>query len=379
MFDYATLKIIWWFLISTLFILFFILGGRDFGVCMLLPLFGKNDDERRLILNSIGSTWEGNQVWFITAGGATFAAWPIVYATAFSGLYMALFLVLLALILRPPGFDFRSKLPSKKWRNMWDGAIFISGFVPALVFGVGLGNLLLGLPFHFDQNLQSHYEGSFFQLLNPLAVVFGLCSVLILALHGGLFLQKKLPLTMVDRVRKWNALFAVGFLALFVLLGYWSNTLKGFRIESIGDVQKSLIPLTKQVSVVTQGWLANYVQTPNLWALPISAIVAGAFAFIATLLNRPTFGILMSSLAILSALLTVNAALFPFILPSSSVPNHSITLWDATSSHKTLQYMFWATIVFLPIILCYTTWVFRVMRGRQTSETAELLKKTESY
>lgn len=209
--DYVTLKFVWWFFISILFIVFFILGGRDFGVCMLLPFIGKTDEQRRLLINSIGPTWDGNQVWFITAGGATFAAWPIVYACAFSGLYIALFIVLLSLILRPPSFEFRSKLPSVKWRSIWDHGLFLSGFIPALIFGVGLGNLLLGLPFHFDDNLQSHYTGSFFQLLNPFAILFGLSSVAIIALHGGTYLQKKLPDIFHQRVIKLNFILGLFF------------------------------------------------------------------------------------------------------------------------------------------------------------------------
>jgi len=149
-FDYETLKIIWWGVVGLLLIGFAVLDGWDLGVGMLLPYVGRSDDERRVVLNSVGPTWEGNQVWFITAGGATFAAWPLVYATAFSGFYIALIVVLFALFLRPVGFDYRSKVPDPRWRGAWDWGIFVAGLVPALVFGVAFGNLLLGVPFHFD-------------------------------------------------------------------------------------------------------------------------------------------------------------------------------------------------------------------------------------
>jgi cytochrome d ubiquinol oxidase subunit II len=376
--DYATLKVIWWFFISLLFILFFILGGRDFGVSILLPFLSKNDEDRRLIINSIGSTWEGNQVWFITAGGATFAAWPIVYATAFSGLYYALFLVLLTLILRPPGIDFRSKLPSKNWRLFWDWAIFSSGFVPALVFGVALGNLLLGLPFHFDMNLQSHYEGNFFQLLNPFAILFGLCAVAILGLHGGMYLLKKLPPELTGSVMRINMILGLTFITIFLLLGIWiAWGVSGYQIHYIGDVQNNLIPIMKEVIVAPKAWLINYNQHQALWAFPIITVVAVILAIFSTAKQWATFGIVMSSLAITCALLTANAAMFPFILPSSIHPSHSVTLWDATSSHRTLAYMFWVTVVFLPIVLFYTTWVFRVLSGKMESKT--MLNKAESY
>jgi len=377
-FDYATLKIIWWFFISALFIIFFILGGRDFGVCTLIPFVGKNDDERRMLLNSIGPTWEGNQVWFVTAGGATFAAWPLVYATAFSGLYYALFLVLLALILRPPGMDYRSKLPKKSWRILWDCALFLSGFVPALVFGVGLGNLLLGLPFYFDENLQSHYEGGFFQLLNPFSVLFGLASVCILSLQGGIFLQNKLADPFALRVKKINRLLGWSFIALFIILGIWINVkLTGFHLQSIIDINQPLIPLTKEVMITQRGWAANFTHYPWLWLFPIITLISIFLTMRASQKDHSFWGMMLCSIAIITALGTVNATLFPFIVPSSTQPNHSLTVWDAVSSHRTLQYMFYVTVIFLPIVLAYTYWVFHVMRGKIS--TQETLSKQEAY
>ena len=376
--DYVTLKLVWWFFISTLFIVFFILGGRDFGVCMLLPFIGRNDEERRLVLNSVGPTWDGNQVWLITAGGATFAAWPLVYASAFSGLYVALFLVLLSLILRPPGFEFRSKLPSKTWRTIWDYSLFISGFVPALVFGVGLGNLLLGLPFYFDDILQSHYEGNFFQLLNPLGLLFGLASTMIIALHGGTYLQKKMPDSFNKRLIKVNLIAGLSFITLFILIGAWIKLrVSGFQITTIPELNGSLIPIHKEVTQVAQGWFKNYDAFPQLWSLPVITLVATLFAIFASKANKYKTAIMMSTLAITFALLTANATLFPFIIPSSVNPNHSLTLWDSTSSYRTLHYMFWVTVVFLPIVLSYTFWAFRVFTGRLEQE--QTLTLPESY
>src|SRR6185436_18910518 len=175
-FDYETLKIIWWLFVGLLLVGFALTDGWDLGVGTLLPFVGRTDDERRVVINSIGPTWEGNQVWFITAGGATFAAWPLVYASAFSGFYAALILTLFALFLRPVGFDYRSKVEDPRWRSVWDWGIFVAGFVPALVFCVAFGNLLLGIPFHFDGDQRSFYTGSFIGLLNPFALVAGLGS-----------------------------------------------------------------------------------------------------------------------------------------------------------------------------------------------------------
>ncbi len=375
--DYATLKVLWWIFISALFVIFFILGGKDFGVNILLPFLGKTDDERRLIINSIGATWEGNQVWFVTAAGATFAAWPIVYATAFSGLYYAFFLVLLTLILRPPAFDYRSKLESKLWRSTWDWCLFVSGFVPSLVLGVGLGNLLLGVPFQFNEYLQSEYTGSFWALLNPFALLFGLSAVAILMLQAGLYLQKKLPHDFEKRIIRLNVMSAVTFIVLFVLIGLWLQLgVSGFQIESIGNLQGALIPITKNVSIVPQGWLRHFNEIPALWAIPFLTVLCALLAAGCSAKRWSACGIVMGSLCITFALATANIALFPFILPSSINPNHSITLWDGASSHRTLQYMFWVTIVFLPIVLSYTAWVYKVMSGK-VENTA--LKEPEAY
>lgn len=378
MIDYVVLKFIWWFFIFALFTLFFIFGGRDFGACMLLPWIGKNDDERRMIINSIGTTWDGNQVWFITAGGATFAAWPMVYATAFSGLYIALILVLLTLILRPPGFDFRSKLPHVAWRKTWDWALFFSGFVPSLVFGVALGNIFLGFPYHFNNNMQSFYEGGFWGLINPLSVVFGVASLAILTLQGGLFIQHKLPQQIAERARKVNMLAAVVFVLAFVVLGWWLSTkVSGFTITKMPDKETSLIPLMKTVALVPSGWLANYQALPMLWGFPITTLFMILGAFLCVCARMAGIGLILNSVAIFTASATAAIALFPFVFPSSTHPSHSLTMWDATSSHLTLNYMFWAAVVFLPIIWGYTFFAFHVFRGKINKE--EVIEAPESY
>jgi len=376
-FDYATLKLLWWFIILALFIVFCMLGGRDFGVSILLPWVSDSDDERRVVINSIGSTWEANQVWFITFAAAIFAAWPIVYATSFTALYAALFLVLFTLIIRPPGIEYRSKLPSKAWRQTWDCALFLSGIVPALILGVALGNIFLGLPFHFDDNLMPHYEGGFIQLLNPFSILFGLASISILAFHGSIFLQKKLPAEYGERLKKFHILFGWGFIVLFVLIGMWIVWgVNGYHIDAMLDVNHAMNPPQKQVSVVLQGWLSNYHQYPALWVLPVVTVLAVILAMIAALNVASTLAWLLSALSLVAALLTASAALFPFILPSLTHPQHSITLWDGTSSHRTLQYMFWAVVIFLPLIVAYSSWVFSVLSGKLNKED---LKRVESY
>lgn len=375
--DYGILKLIWWFFIFALFVLFFIFGGRDFGTCILLPWVGQDDTERRMILNSIGSTWEGNQVWFVTAGGATFAAWPLLYATAFSGLYYALFLVLLSLILRPPGFDYRSKMPSLRWRKGWDFCLFLSGFVPALIFGVGLGNLFLGFPFYFDTEMNSHYQGTFFQLLTPLTVIFGLATIALLAFHGGAFLQAKVGEKVLTRLKGVNLLMGVAFCLLFIGLGWWVNQFSGYHITNLPDVNSAILPMAKVVEIQPRAWLINYQHYPSLWLLPVATIAVMVLALFFCFAGWGKSAFTLSSVAIITSLGTAAVALFPFIMPSSISPNHSLTLWDSTSSHRTLFYMFCVAVVFLPIVLSYTFWVFRVMRGKITA--SEILTKNESY
>lgn len=378
MIDYALLQLIWWFFIFTLFAFFFVFGGRDFGACILLPIIGRQDNERRMIINSIGTTWEGNQVWFITAGGATFAAWPMVYATAFSGLYIALLLVLLSLILRPPGFDFRSKLPSPLWRQSWDYALFISGFVPALVFGVALGNLFVGLPFHLNPQMQSFYEGSFWGLLNPTGLIFGVAAVLILTLQGGLFLQHKLPEPVASRARTSNILMGFLFALLFGILGWWiMKHLQGYTIMQIPEKGTAFLPFAKSVTVEPFAWIQNYHHIPPLWGFPITTFFMIIGALGCAWAGLAGIGLILNSIAIFTALATAGIALFPFILPSSINPNHSLTVWDASSSHLTLNYMFWVAIVFLPIILLYTFWAFRVFRGKIVQKI--VIDNNESY
>src|ERR1700739_2133430 len=228
--DYATLKVIWWVLIGVLLIGFALTDGFDMGAAILLPFIAKTDSERRIVVNTVGATWEGNQVWFITAGGAMFAAWPLVYAASFSGFYFAMLLVLFALFFRPVGFDYRSKRPDPRWRAGWDWALFVGGFVPALVFGVAFGNLLQGVPFRFDTDLRVSYHGSFFALLNPFALICGLLSLSMLIAHGAAFLRIKTDGAIARRASHALRITSLVALALFLAAGVLIATrIDGFR------------------------------------------------------------------------------------------------------------------------------------------------------
>ncbi len=364
MLDYFTLKILWWLLVGVLLIGFAIMDGHDMGVGTLLPFLGKDDTERRIMINTVAPHWDGNQVWFITAGGAVFAAWPMVYATAFSGLYWALLLVLFALFFRPVGFEYRSKLDDARWRSAWDYGIFAGSAVPALVFGVAFGNLFQGVPFYFDDSLRSYYTGSFWALLNPMALLFGVVSLALLTMQGATFLAHRTDGDLQRRALAAARLFALILLVAFCAAGVWVGRIDGYVIQSIGDVGGALNPLMKEVAREPGAWFANYGKWPILWLIPalggLGAVVVLAFA------RRTLLAFVASSVACLSVILTAGVALFPFVLPSSSTPGASLTAWDAVSSYTTLKVMFWAALIFTPIVLAYTGWAYRVMSGKVT-------------
>lgn len=366
--DYETMRLIWWALLGALLIGFAITDGFDMGVAILLPFLGKNDTERRVIINSIGSVWEGNQVWFITAGGALFAAWPIAYAVAFSGFYFALLLTLFALFLRPIGFDYRSKLPSQKWRNNWDIALFVGGFVPSLIFGVAFGNLLQGVPFHLDNDMRIFYTGSFWALLNPFALAAGLVSLSMLIMHGAVYLQLKTGGDINRRCKTVVTVTAIVTLALFAVAGIWVSHLDGYHIISEILPNAPSNPLAKIVQKAPGLWLDNYEHYPVLWIIPALAFIAGALTIVLSKIERPGLAFITSSLTLTSIILTAGVSMFPFLMPSSSALNSSLTVWDASSSLTTLKLMLLATLIFLPIVLVYTTWVFRILRGKITPE-----------
>ncbi len=362
--EYDSLRVIWWVLVCVLLIGFVITDGFDLGVGALLTLLGRTDEERRVMINTIGPHWDGNQVWFITAGGAIFAAWPIIYATAFSGFYLALFVVLASLWMRPLGFDYRSKLPDKKWRTRWDWAIFASGFVPSLIFGVAFGNLLLGVPFEFDETAKATYTGNFFGLLRPFALLTGVVSLTMILNHGCNWLQLKTDGFVHERARKWGVIFSLISVGAFVLAGVCVLFIDGYVVTSTIADNVASNPLAKEVTRESGAWLNNYNNHPALYAIPILGIVTGLLSALFSKLNRGGWAFLCSSLSMAGIILTAASSMFPFLMPSNTMLNASLTMWDATSSHTTLKIMFFVACFFVPIVLTYTAWGYWVMRGR---------------
>ena len=366
MIDYSTLKIMWWLLVGVLLVGFAIMDGHDMGVGTLLPFVGKNDTERRVVINTVGPHWDGNQVWFITGGGAIFAAWPLVYATAFSGFYWAMLLVLWALFFRPVGFDYRSKIHNQKWRSTWDWGLFIGGAIPPVIFGVAFGNLLQGVPFSFDEYLVSTYTGSFWQLLNPFALLAGVVSSAMITMQGGAYLAHRTEGPIQGRVIKATIVAAFIMLLGFIAAGVWLQSIDGYRITS-SVVQGAMPdPMAKTVVREAGAWMLNYQSQPLLWILPALGVLAALATAVLLNLRHTLSAFVASSFAIIGVIGTAGASMFPFIMPSSSMPAASLTVWDSVSSHLTLGIMFWATLIFMPIIIFYTSWAYKVMSGKVT-------------
>ena len=326
------LNTFWFILIAVLFIGFFFLEGFDYGVGMLLPFLGKTDDERRQVIRTIGPFWDGNEVWLLTAGGAIFAAFPNWYATMFSGFYVALFLMLLALIVRAVAFEFRSRDERPAWRSFWDWMIFAGSFLPALLWGVAIGNLMEGVPIDKSMN----FVGDFWGLLNPYALLGGLTFVALFALHGAIFLTLRTQGDLLTRAegfakRLWPA--TVVLVVLFVVFGYFATD-----IFSRLGVNPGVEPIGAAAALLFSGWL--------VW-------------------NRHHgWAFVMTALTIALATLTVFQGLYPRVMISSLDPAYSLTVYTASSSNYTLTVMSWVAVGFVPIVLLYQIWNYWVFRQR---------------
>ncbi len=368
--DYTTLRIIWWVLLGVLLIGFALTDGFDMGVGALLPFVAETDVERRVVINTVGPVWEGNQVWFILGGGAIFAAWPPLYAVSFSGFYLAMFVVLAAFIVRPVAFKYRSKRDSATWRNGWDWALFAGGAVPALLFGVAVGNVLLGVPFHLNDMLMPRYDGSFLikfiGLLRPFALLAGVVSFAMLMMHGAAWLSLKTEGPVAHRARRIGAVAGTVAIGGYALAGLWlAIGIDGFAL--VGEVVTDG-PSNPLYSDVTRdgSWLAAYAQRPWIIAAPVIGFVGMALALRGLIDGKEVSTLLWSKLGITGVISSVGLTMFPFILPSTVDPNSSLTVWDASSSHQTLFIMLVCTVIFMPLILAYTAWVYKVLWGKVT-------------
>ncbi len=331
------LSVLWFVLVTVLFIGFFFLEGFDYGVGILLPFLGKNDTERRVLINTIGPVWDGNEVWMITAGGAMFAAFPHVYATLFSGFYLALFLMLMALIVRGVAFEFRSKDENPAWRRTWDWMIFVGSAIPALLWGVAVTNLIKGVPI----NAKMQYTGTFFDLLSPYTLVGGLAFLLVFTFHGALYLTLKTEGDMVRRAR--NAAINSGVLAAVFCL-----TLVGMTYTNTDLFASTGAGIT-------------------LWG----AVVLFVGAFTAVYVKRYGLGFILSSLTVAFTTIAFFWGLFPRLMVSSLNPAWSLTIANSASTPYTLKIMTVAALALVPVILVYQGWVYWTFRKRVTAKDLE--------
>jgi cytochrome d ubiquinol oxidase subunit II len=369
---YIVLKVLWWLLLGVLLMGLAIMVGMDMGVGTILRYVGRSDAERRVALNIIGPHWDGNQVWFILGGGAIFAAWPVIYATAFSGLYVVMLLLLWTMIIRPVGFEYRSKLPSAAWRNAWDWGLFVSGFVPMLVFGAAIGNALQGFPYHFEWNMASVYEGSFLALFNPFAILAGLLSVSMSVYMGAAMLMNRSEGALYERSRQLLTLAGPLALLLFTIGGIWVTYMQGYtQSGAVPGAPSNPLDTRVVVEVGSGAWLTNFKNVPVLWLLPLVTYAAVVLGTLAGRAGRSHLAWWLGALAWIGILGTVGAAMFPFMMPSSSNVTQSLTVWNASSSEHTLIWMTLWTAVFVPAILAYTSWAFWIMRGKVSTEQVE--------
>ncbi|HKL68972.1 cytochrome d ubiquinol oxidase subunit II [Salibaculum sp.] len=367
--DYDILRVIWWALLGVLLIGFALTDGFDMGVGALLPFVAKTDVERRVVINTVGPVWEGNQVWFILGGGAIFAAWPPLYAVSFSGFYLAMFVILAALIVRPVAFKYRSKREDATWRTRWDWALFAGGAVPALLFGVAVGNVLLGVPFYLTDSLMPMYPGNFaakfLGLLRPFALLAGVVSLAMLLMHGAAWLSLKAEGDVARRARSIGTVSGVVAAVGYALAGLWlALGIDGFVLGDVATDGASN-PLFSEVT--RQGsWLSAYADRPWIAIAPALAFLGIAMAVLGLRAGREVSTLLWSKLGITGVIASVGLTMFPFILPSMLDPASSLTVWDASSSHQTLFIMLVVTAIFMPLILMYTAWVYKVLWGKVT-------------
>jgi cytochrome d ubiquinol oxidase subunit II len=333
-----SLNILWFFIVGILLTGYFLLEGFDFGVGILLPFIGRDDQERRMIINSIGPHWDANEVWLISAGTALFAAFPEWYATLFSGFYLALLLILVTLIVRGAAFELRSKLEHRNWRRVWDWAIFLGSCMPSLLWGVALGNLIRGVPVGADMA----YAGGFLNLLNPFSLLCGLVTLSLFTIHGALFLQMKLENQVSERAKA--------------------------SLKTLWPISMVLL-----VAAGVTGWLtlsAGSQLGPASVISALGAIITLVAVGLFVRRGREGWSFAMSSACIVLGALALFLALFPRLLVSSLDPAWSLTIYNASSSAYTLQVITIITLTLLPIIVLYQSWSYRIFRKRISHQSS---------
>jgi cytochrome d ubiquinol oxidase subunit II len=361
--DYETLRVIWWLILGLTVVGFAIMHGFGLGVAMLLPFIARTEVERLNALGTMDVAWDGNQAWFLLAGVAIFATWPPLQAIAFSGFFFAMFAVLLGLIIRPVASALRPRASGAAERAAWDGVIFLSGFVPAALLGVAVGNVLQGVPFHFDVLRQPIYDGAFLDLFNMFGLLNGAVAVAMLCMHGGAYLALQTDGMVAERARVAASAAAMTLILLFAISGLWAGLgIGGYAVVDGGSANAPSDPLAKTVAVVPDGWFRNYVSR-------LAAVFASGCGLIAPLgvvlfldIRLKTYAFVASCVGVFGVVAACGLTMFPFLLPSSIDPNSSLTVWDASAPPSTLSNLLIASAVLMPVVIGYTVWAFRRLR-----------------
>lgn len=372
--EYATCQLLGWLAIGAVMFLLSATAGFDFGAGILLPYLGRNDSERRAVINTVGPTWDGNQVWLIIVGGAIFAIWPRVYAAAFSGFYFAMMLILWSLFLRPVAFEYRSKMKSAAWRSFWDWALFVGSLVPALILGVGLGNTLIGVPFHYDpMSVRFFYDGSFWGLLRGFPILCGLGSVAMMAMHGAAYVGMRTEGVINSRANRAMQWCAAAFMLVFVVGGIWILTgIDGYQLlTSTPDA------VVNHVAIIHHGLVRNYALHPWLVIMPAMALIAALAVIFLAKQGHNQAAFCASTIVPAAAIIAIGISMFPFVFASSTHPNDSLVIWNASSSLVSLLGILATALISLPVIFVYTLFVYRKLWGRGRRLSAELVEKED--
>jgi len=364
--DYEILRLTWWALLGVLLIAFAVTDGFDLGVAMLLPFLGRSDNERRVLINSITPFWEGNQVWLILAAGAIFAAWPHIYAVSFSALYYIIMLMLISLILRPVAFEYRSKINHPAWRTIWDWLIFSYGFSATFLFGVAVGNIIQGLSFSFNEFMVISYNHDFFSMFNEFSLLCGSLSVMMFLTHGACYLTVKTNRKILIRARRVLAFSPFLLMSIFAIGALFVQFLPCYKVISSAGIYSDSNPLSKIVTVGIGCLEDNFEQYNWMWIAPAIVFILQIFIPLLTILFFFKTAFIFSTISIAGIITTVGFAMFPIILPSKLDPKSSLTVWDASSSELTLFIMLIAVAIFMPLIVVYTSFIHKVMRGKIT-------------
>lgn len=361
MFDYETLRLIAWLAIAILIIVFAIIDSHDMGVGILLPFLGDTDSERLTMISYISPQWNGSQVWLISSAAAIFAIWPAVYTIAFPGLYWAALLLLFALLLRPIAFGYRTKISTSQWRRCWDWTIFAGSAIPAILIGTAFGNLLLGIPFRLDSMMRATYEGNFFRLLHPFALLCGIVSLSLLVLQGSSVLAYRARGNLQISAIKAGRIAGLSLLLCLTITGIWVCSLKGIIIDTMPGYNGIMTALMKTAYTETGAWFNNYQQYPILWSVPALVYIMITLTLYLQSVSKTAWACFTSTIAIAATVMTAVIVLYPFVLPSSIDPAMSITLWDGSASYYSLVIVLLVAFIVIPAIVTYSARSYYVM------------------